>query len=90
MSLQPGKFSPDTEELQRVLLDIFREFFDDEDLILRPEMTARDIDGWDSLANVRLLLTIERKYQIKFSASEIGGLENVGDLLQLIARKRGI
>ena len=51
-------------------------------------MTARDFDGWDSLANIRLLLTIERKYQIKFSASEIGDLKKVGDLVQLIARKK--
>jgi len=88
MSLQSGKVSVDAEECQRVLGDIFRDFFDDEKLMLRPETTARDIDGWDSLANIRLLLTIERKYQIKFSASEVGGLQKVGDLVQLIASKR--
>jgi len=88
MSPQPGQVSDDGEECESVLGDIFREFFDDESLILQPEMTARDVDGWDSLANVRLLLTIERKYRIKFSASEVGSLQKVGDLVRLIARKR--
>lgn len=70
-----------------MLGEIFRELFDDDHLILRPDMTARDVDGWDSLAHVRLLLTIERKFHIKFSASEVGGLRSVGDLVSLVARK---
>ena len=75
------------EQCERLLGEIFRDFFDDENLILRPEMTARDVDGWDSLAHVRLLLTIERKYQIKFSAPEVGGLRTVAELTSLVARK---
>jgi len=70
-----------------MLGEIFRDFFDYENLILRPEMTARDVDGWDSLAHVRLLLTIERKFQIKFSAPEVGCLRSVGDLVSLVAHK---
>ena len=78
---------PNAEVCDAVLGDIFREFFDDDTLTLRPEMSARDIDGWDSLAHVRLLLTLGRKYQIKFSASEVGGLRSVGDLVTLVTRK---
>lgn len=70
-----------------MLGEIFREFFDDEKLVLCAETTARDVDGWDSLAHVRLLLTIERKFRIKFSVPEVGGLRSVGDLVSLIARK---
>ena len=77
------------EQCERVLGTIFREFFDDESLILSPGTTARDVDGWDSLAHIRLLLTIERKFQIKFSAPEVGGLQTVGDLVSLIERKTG-
>jgi acyl carrier protein len=87
MRVQPGASNPNAEQCQRVLGEIFREFFDDDGLILRPEMTARDIDGWDSLAHIRLLLSIERKFHIKFSAGEIGGLQTVGDLVLLITRK---
>jgi acyl carrier protein len=80
--------APTPESCEALLGEIFRDFFDDESLVLRPEMTARDVDGWDSLAHVRLLLAIGRKYKIQFSASEIGGLRTVGDLVSLVARKR--
>jgi len=86
MSLPPGT-NLSADECQKTLQEIFRDFFDDDSLTLRPEMTAHDVEGWDSLANIRLLLTIERKFQIKFSASEVGGLHNVGDLVKLVAVK---
>jgi len=87
MSQPSGKVGIDRDECERALGEVFREFFDDDSLVLRPEMTAQDIDGWDSLANIRLLLTLERKFHIKFSASEVGGLKNVGDLVALIVSK---
>ena len=49
-----------------------------------PELSAKDVDGWDSLTHIRLILTIERVFKIKFSTSEIGKLANVGDLVALI------
>jgi acyl carrier protein len=42
------------------------------------------VDGWDSLTHIRLMLTVEKAFKIKFSTSEIGQLENVGDLVALI------
>jgi acyl carrier protein len=89
MSALSGGIYPNSEQCQTVLGEIFRELFDDDSLTLRPDMVARDVDGWDSLAHVRLLLTIERKFQIKFTAAEVGGLQTVGDLYLLIARKAG-
>jgi acyl carrier protein len=85
--MSPNEANPNDERCQRLLGEIFREFFDDDSMVLRPEMTARDVDGWDSLAHVRLLLAIERKFQIKFSAPEVGGLNTVSDLVLLIERK---
>ena len=82
----PADRTPETCE--ELLGDVFRDFFDDEDLVLRPDMTARDVDGWDSLAHVRLLLTIAKKFQINFSASEVGSLQSVGDLALLVQRKK--
>jgi acyl carrier protein len=87
MSLEGGETNPTSERCETMLGKIFRELFDDDNLTLRPDMTARDVDGWDSLAHVRLLLTIERKFHIKFSAPEVGGLRSVGDLVSLVARK---
>jgi acyl carrier protein len=42
------------------------------------------VNGWDSVSHIRLILTVERKFKVKFSTSEIGKLENVGDLVSLI------
>ncbi len=76
-----------SEQCQQILGELFQDFFDDDRMVLRPDMTARDVDGWDSLAHVRLLLAIERKFHIRFSAPEVGGLQSVGDLVALITHK---
>ena len=69
------------------LSDVFHDVFDDDEIILSPQLSADDVDGWDSLKHVRLLLTVERTFRIKFSTSEIGRLKNVGDLAALIESK---
>jgi acyl carrier protein len=74
----------DESEIYTKLLDIFKDVFDEDVIHLTPELTANDVDGWDSLAHIRLILTIERAFKIKFSTSEIGKLENVGHLVGLI------
>lgn len=66
---------------------IFREVFDQPDLVITRESNASTVDGWDSLAHVNLVMAIERKYKIKFALGELKELENVGDLLDL-TRKR--
>jgi acyl carrier protein len=68
------------------LTEIFEEVFDEE-IKLTPELSAKDVDGWDSLTHIRLILTIEKRFSIKFSTSEIGKLENVGDLVALIKER---
>jgi len=70
------------------LISIFREVFDDEDLVISANTTAKDIDGWDSLANLRLMISIEKALGLRFSASEISSLENVGEMAQLILKKQ--
>jgi acyl carrier protein len=66
------------------LAEIFEDVFEDDSIQLTPQLAAKDVDGWDSLTHIRLILTIERALKIKFSTSEIGKLENVGDLVALI------
>jgi acyl carrier protein len=68
------------------LAEIFEDVFDEE-ITVTPELSAKDVGGWDSLTHIRLILTIEKRFKIKFSASEIGKLENVGDLVNLIKRR---
>ncbi|HYW54236.1 MAG TPA: acyl carrier protein [Dongiaceae bacterium] len=69
------------------LSDILRDQFDDDDIVARPELTAGDVDGWDSFAHIRLMLAVERSFGVSFSASQISSLRNVGDLANLIASK---
>ena len=69
------------------LAPIFRELFDDDDIVIRPELTANDVPGWDSMAHVRLMLLVEREFQVRFPAAEVASLGNVGDLVSLISRR---
>jgi len=76
-----------TEQTQTALTQVFHDVFDDDSIVLRPDLSASDVDGWDSLAHVRLLLTVERKFGIKFNAVEVGKLKNAGELAELIETK---
>lgn len=71
-------------EIYQRLGEIFEDVFDDDSISVKPELSAKDVDGWDSLTHIRLILTIEKAFKIKFSTSEIGKLQNVGDLVGLI------
>lgn len=69
------------------LTGILQDVFDDDSIQARPDLTAAGVDGWDSLSHIRLMLTIEKAFGIKFSAAEVGRLENVGQLVGLIQAK---
>lgn len=68
---------------------IFRTVFDNDEINLRPDMTASDVDGWDSLSHVNLILAVEKGFGIRFTQRELLTFKNVGDLLQSIERKLG-
>jgi acyl carrier protein len=74
-------------DAMKELVKIFREVFDDEEINLSDETTASDIDGWDSLSHVNLILVIEKKFNIKFATKELLTFENVGDLRRSIESK---
>jgi acyl carrier protein len=74
-------------EIQKNLTSAFHDVFDDEDIVLSSDLTAQDVQEWDSLAHVRLMLTVEREFKVKFSAAEIANLKNVGELIDLIESK---
>ena len=76
-----------TDQVYEKLTSVFHDVFDDDEIVLTPHLTAKDVDGWDSLAHVRLMLTVERAFSIKLSAAEIGRLNTVGELVDLISRK---
>lgn len=69
--------------------DVFRTVFNDPDLVLTDGTTAADVPGWDSLAHVGLMFSLEAEFGIAFSDSELGRLNNVGELRQVIEKKAG-
>ena len=77
----------DPETLQTTLQGAFRRAFFTDDLQLTAATTSADIDGWDSLAHVRLLLEVERTFGIRFQGSEGTRLKDAGVLSELIAAK---
>ena len=74
-------------EVKKRLENVFIEVFDDLDIKIFEEMTARDIDEWDSLMHINLIIAIEKEFGIKFKVPELSELKTVGDTMALIAQK---
>ena len=70
------------------LIPIFRNVFDDDELIINETTKAEDIDEWDSLAHIRLVISIEKVFKLRFTTDEISNLANVGDTAKLIMKKQ--
>ena len=66
---------------------IFRDFFENDSLDITRETTAADIKGWDSLAHINLIITIENEFSVKFAIGELQMLQNVGQMADLIESK---
>jgi acyl carrier protein len=75
------------ETVRPKLNAIFQDIFDDPSLEIRDNMTAADVEGWDSLSHINLIVEVEKKFKVKFNTAEVRGLKNVGDFIALIARK---
>jgi acyl carrier protein len=71
-------------EIYTTLSTVFADVFDDESFRVTPELSAKDVDGWDSLSHLRLILTVEKAFHIRLKTSEIGRFENVSDLVRVI------
>ncbi len=73
------------------LQEVFRRVFGDDEIVLNRETTAADIDGWDSMMTINLMIAIEKRFQIRFAAAEIAGIkadgQNLGNLIDLIEKK---
>lgn len=69
------------------LTELFRDIFNDDDISLSDETTADDIDGWDSLSNIQLILAVESAFTIRLSAAQVSSLAKLGDLVSVIDTK---
>jgi acyl carrier protein len=71
------------------LQDVFRDVFEDDELVIERTTTADDIEEWDSLRHVGLVVNVEAAFGIKFTSLEVANLANVGEMIDLIEKKRG-
>ncbi len=71
------------------LTQVFRDVLDEPDLRLARDTTAADVDGWDSLAHIQLMVAVERAFGIKLTTGEIANLADVGELLDLVVARSG-
>ena len=72
------------DEVKSRLSGIFREVFDDDSIEITDATTADDIDEWDSLSHITLVLAVEREFGVKLKAAEVGSLANVGAMIRLL------
>lgn len=71
-------------DIKNDLQEIFRDVFDDENLVISEETTADDIEDWDSFAQMNLIVAMEKQFGMKFNIKEINSLKNVGEMIELI------
>jgi Phosphopantetheine attachment site. len=74
-------------DVREKVQEVFREVFDDDGIELFDEMTAEDIEDWDSLAHIQLIVSIEKCFNIKFTTEEVLKLKNVGEFISLVNSK---
>ena len=77
------------EEIYDKLNEVFQDVFDDEDITVNDATVAADVDGWDSLEHINLIVAVERCFGIKFTMGETTGLKNVGEMVDRIIAHLG-
>lgn len=75
------------EEIFDKVQDIFRDVFDDEELIISDSTNSDDIEDWDSLEHISLIVSMEKEFSMKFDIKEVNTLKDVGEMVDLILRK---
>ena len=75
------------DEIRNKLTEIIRDILDDETILLSRKTVAKDIEDWDSLAHISIIVAIEKEFNVKFDLYDIKRLQNVGDMIDLIEVK---
>lgn len=78
---------PERDAVAARLNAVFQDTFDDPTIRIHDAMTAADLDDWDSLQHIVLVLAIEREFQVRLNPAEVGKLENVGRMIDLLLAK---
>lgn len=72
------------EEVFERVTDIFRDVFDDDELVISDSTNSEDIEDWDSLEHIQLIVAMEKEFKVKFDIKTVNSLENVGQMVDLI------
>lgn len=75
------------EEIIEKLTPIFREVFAEPELVLNDELTAGDVENWDSLSHMLMISAVEKQFEIKFKLKDLNKMKRVGDLIAIIESK---
>ena len=74
-------------EIYGALTEIFQDVFLRDDIRLTPQLTAKQVQGWDSFKQIEIIMACEEKWAIKFNTRELDSLRAVGDLAKLVEAK---
>ena len=77
----------DSAGIYAALTELFRDLFSDDTIVLTPQTTAADIDGWDSFTHLTVIVSAETRFGIRIKTTEIDKLANVGQLVEAIQAK---
>ena len=72
------------EEIFEKLNEIFREVFEDDNIVVTETTSAADIEDWDSLTHITLVSSVEEEFDIKFAMKDVIGMKNVGEMVDII------
>ena len=75
------------EEVFEKLNEVFQDVFDDDSIMVNDSTTADDIEDWDSLEHINLIVAVERCFGIKFTMGEVTGMKNVGEMVGIILER---
>ena len=75
------------EEIYERLNNVFRDVFDDESIEVNENTTSADIEDWDSLEHINLIVAVENEFGIKFNMGEVTTMKNVGEMVEIIASR---
>ena len=75
------------EQIYSQLTNVFHEIFEDQSIVPTPNMKASDVEEWDSLNHINLIVAVEARFKIKFKTVELESLRDVGHLVDIIEKK---
>jgi acyl carrier protein len=77
----------DAVEIKAKLTPLFRDVFANDDIIAQEDLSAKDVEGWDSLSHINMIVAVEKTFKVRFTTREVSSLKKVGDLIDLIKQK---